>query len=238
VLFIGLGTSSFCNYWAKAFTALVRTVARARPRERVDSVEELKVIFTNDPDSFLLAARLAVRYAIAGTLLGFGEVRQPADYNSYRLQLLEAMETFVVAHEYSHFVAEERLPQLQGWELEFFCDELALQISRQCASQDDWLAFTGIGPLIFFRSMQLCQIVRDRMPKLEMPLPVPAKDSEMGSTHPLLEDRISAIKLTLISNTAADQRASVELFIEEYDLIASGLIKLVTDTITPQCTTG
>lgn len=31
-----------------------------------------------------------------GTTMGFGEVRQPADYFEYRLELLRAMETFAL----------------------------------------------------------------------------------------------------------------------------------------------
>jgi hypothetical protein len=33
-LFIGLGTSSFCNYWAKAFTAVIRALANDNPLRR------------------------------------------------------------------------------------------------------------------------------------------------------------------------------------------------------------
>jgi hypothetical protein len=231
LLFVGLGTSSFCNYWAKTFTALARTVARLGPQERIESAEHLRAILKEDPSSVVLAARLALRYALAGTLLGFGEVLQPPDYYSYRLQLVAAMETFAVAHEYSHFVAEERIPQLQGRELESFCDELGLQISRNCTDQDDWLGFTGIGPLIFFRSMQLCEIVRDRLTELATRFPVLSKQGEGSNIHPLLEDRISAVKLLLVSHTLKDQREDVAKFVNEYDLFATELISMVSEAV-------
>src|SRR6185503_14348115 len=84
---------------------------------------------------------------------------------AYRTQLLTAMEVFVVAHEYAHFLAEERqlqfadaaeLPQAKA--LEFFCDKLGLQIVRQWASpHDNWLAFTGVGPIVFFSALHICE---------------------------------------------------------------------------------
>ena len=71
------------------------------------------------------------------------------------------MEVFAVAHEYAHFVSEERIPQFTGSlnasqsrQLEFFCDELGLVISRECeGARNNYLLFAGIGALVFFRAI-------------------------------------------------------------------------------------
>ncbi len=80
-------------------------------------------------------------------MIGFGEVQQPDTYSPYRLQLLHAMEVFAVAHEYAHFISEERIQQFTGslelsqsQQLEFFCDELGLVISRECESAREQLS--------------------------------------------------------------------------------------------------
>jgi hypothetical protein len=158
--------------------------------------------------------------------MGFGEVRQPADYLAYRLELLQAMEMFAVAHEYCHFIAEERLPEMQGVELESFCDALALQISRSCVYPvEGWLAFVGIGPLVLFRSLQLCELAREHLiagrPDLFRP-PICPPDG-----HPPLQHRISTIKALVLKNTAEDQCEAVRQFLEEYDRIAKGVIHII-----------
>jgi hypothetical protein len=107
-------------------------------------------------------ARLALHYGFFGTAMGFGEVRQPADFLANRQELLRAMEMFAIAHEYCHFLANERLPEMQG--VEFFCDALTLQLSRNSTHPvDGWLAFAGIGPFVFFRSFQLCDEAREQL---------------------------------------------------------------------------
>src|ERR1019366_6367952 len=91
VLFIGPGTSSFCNYWAKAYTFVVKSLA-ASTVEPVRSPEDLHATFRRDASGLLLASRLALYQAFFGTTLGFGEVLQPPSHASYRLDLLHAME--------------------------------------------------------------------------------------------------------------------------------------------------
>ena len=171
LLFIGLGTSSFCNYWAKCITAVARAIAPAIGFKRVESAKDLEIVFRQDPSGILLAARLCLYYAVFGTMFGFGEVQQPDTYLPYRLQLLHAMEVFAVAHEYAHFISEERIQEFTGslepsqsQQLEFFCDELGLAISRECESAaNNYLIFAGIGALVFFRAIQVCESVRESL---------------------------------------------------------------------------
>ena len=72
------------------------------------------------------------------------------------MQLLHAMELFVVAHEFSHFVVEERFPTWRGsldaeqvHPSELFCDELGFSLSRQAQSaSENFAAFSGVGAVV------------------------------------------------------------------------------------------
>jgi hypothetical protein len=240
-LFIGLGTSSFCNYWAKAFAAVVKAIAKDNPDQQFTNIEQIQGALKPDPSGVILAARLAFAYGAYGSVIGFGQVIQPASYLSYRLQVLRAMEVFVVSHEFAHLVAEERLPKFQGVlgtetsrELEYFCDHLALQISRHYANhEDNFLAFTGMGAILFFRAMEMSEFAREKLAavhKSSLPTqPGPPAVAQDDSSHPTLSARIGRIKSLAISLTPDDQRSQVAAFIEEYDLIATSLCTFVKD---------
>lgn len=243
ILLIGLGTSSFCNYWAKALTFVIKGLARIKPTRIVHSIEDLKVVFGHDPSGLVLAVKLTLYYASSGSLIGFGEVNQPASYLAYRLQLLQAMELFAVAHEYSHFVAEERLPQFRGildeaqsHGLELFCDELALAISRECGNQqNNQLMYSGIGGLVVFRAIQLCEAAREEVRRYFQQSVInadsvqkpPGNQFVPARTHPPLEDRIAAIRQNTIDRTCDDQRAGVSEFINQYDRLVGGLSSVI-----------
>jgi hypothetical protein len=221
LLFIGLGTSSFCNYWAKAFTALLRVLSAHNPNARCDGRATLESVVRKDPRPLLLMQRLAFHYAEHGTLIGFGEVEQPPDDLGYRLQLLRAMELFVVAHEFSHFVVEERFPEWRGsleaqqvHASELFCDQLGFALSRQANSaSESFDAFTGAGALVFLRAMELSLDVRER---------VTGAPCSSGH-HPEFRTRVELLKELLRTRTAADQRERAVAFLEEYDTIAIGI---------------
>lgn len=183
---------------------------------------------------------MAFAYGAYGSVIGFGQVIQPASYLGYRLQILRAMEVFVVSHEFAHLVAEERLPKFQGVldtetsrELEYFCDHLALQISRHYADHEgNFLAFTGMA-ILFFRAMEMSEFAREKLAAFHKPSlptqPGPPAVAQDDSSHPTLSARIGQIKSLAISQTPDDQRPQVAAFIEEYDLIAMSLCTFVRD---------
>jgi hypothetical protein len=240
LLFIGLGTSSFCNYWAKCITAVNMAIAPAIGFGCVESAKDLERVFRKDPSGILLAARLCLYYAVFGTMIGFGEVQQPDTYAQYRLQLLQAMEVFAVAHEYAHFVSEERIPQFTGsldasqsQQLEFFCDELGLVISRECQSaRNNNLLFAGIGALVFFRSIQLCESVRELLVESGLK---DVREKRSSDSHPSHQERIVALKSQVCTKTDADQQREVKQFVDEYDTILVGLASAVTASVTSTC---
>jgi hypothetical protein len=239
-LFIGLGTSSFCNYWAKAFTAVVRALPNEDPRRRIAEPNELEEVFKKNPSALLLPARLAFAYATYGSVIGFGQVVQPESYHNYRLQVLDAMEAFIIAHEFSHFVVAERTlgQSFQSPEtsrkLEFLCDHLALQISREYSNMaDNSLAFAGIGAILFFRAMEMSEFAKERMAQLYNPAPT-LKTNELieefaSSSHPPLAARVARLETLTITQTVDDQRDHIAQFVQEYALIASALSSIVME---------
>jgi hypothetical protein len=240
LLFIGLGTSSFCNYWAKCITAVTRAIASGIGFKRVESAKDLERVFRQDPSGILLAARLCLYYAVFGTMIGFGEVQQPQNYLAYRLQLLHAMEVFSVAHEYVHFISEERIQQFTGslnpsqsQQLEFFCDELGTAISRECESaRNNYLIFAGIGALVFFRAIQLCESVRELLVKSDLKV---VHQKKTSNSHPSLEERILAIRSQVCTKTVPDQQHGVRQFVEEYDTILCAIASAVIEAVSSAC---
>jgi hypothetical protein len=235
LLFAGLGTSSYCNYWSKTITAVVQAIQKSHGFEKITQIEEVEQSFRGDSSGLLLACRLSLHYAFFGTVIGFGKVEQPEEYLAYRVALLQAMETFAVAHEYSHFVAHERFPEVGGTldpttnhDLERFCDELGLQISREIGNASkNFLTFAGIGALVFFRTIQLCSDIRTLI-IAEHEIKIRDADSaKLESSHPDTEERIAAIRLNLVLKTAADQQEYALSFFDEYDLILRALCKTV-----------
>lgn len=246
-LFIGLGTSSFCNYWAKAFTAIVKVLEKRNPTRRFASAEEVESALRSDPSGVVFAAKLALAYGIYGSLIGFGQVNEPLEHWPYRAQLLDSMEVFVVGHEFAHLIADEQVPEFQGIldvkasrKLEYFCDQLAIQISKRYANhEDNFLSFAGLGAILLFRAMELSEYALERISSIH-------GRSGLGNTlryaesqpsgYPSLTARIDRMKSLAVALTADDQRQGVADFIEEYDLIASYLVctlKELLGTIEP-----
>jgi len=134
------------------------------------------------------------------------------------------MEVFVVSHEFAHLLAEEQLPKFQGMldtetsrDLEYFCDHLALQISRHNANhEDNFLAFTGIGAILFIRAMEMSEFAREKLAAVQKPSPPaqagPPAAAQDNSSHPTLSARTSRIKSLAHSQTPDDQCPQVAAF--------------------------
>lgn len=241
-LFIGLGTSSFCNYWAKAFTAIVKVLEKQNLARRFACAEEVESALRSDPSGVVLAVRLALAYGIHGSLIGFGQVNEPVQHWAYRKQLLDSMEVFVVGHEFAHLVAHEQVPEFQdildveaSRKLEYFCDQLAIQISKRCANhEDNFLSFAGLGAILFFRAMELSEYALERISSIHGRSGLsntPRCAGGRASGHPSLTARIDRTKSLAVSLTADDQRQEVADFIEEYDLIASYLVRTLKELL-------
>ena len=241
-LFIGPGTSAFCNYWAKAYTAIVKAISARGDTQPIMSSEDLRSRLSRDPSGISLAVRLALYFSVTGSLLGFGVVDQPPDYYPYRLELLKSMEIFALSHEYSHFVAHERELEFKDEDgnpfphgLELFCDVMGLQISRTWGSKNrNWLAFTGVGGLAFFRAIDICESGAAELFDGNLGLSLPRERARRPSdsdTHPSVTDRTMNLITWTIDRTADDERPAVTGFLTEYDLICTTLRAEVSEIL-------
>lgn len=244
LLFIGLGTSSFCNYWSKVVTSVVTAIPFAHGLQKVAGTDDVRKILRFDPSGVALAGRLALHNAVYGTALGFGEVHVPN--LPYRVQLLHAMETFAVAHEYSHFVAEEQsrtsgsaLEADENRELELFCDALAIEICRDCADRgENFLGFAGIGAFVLLWAVELCQSVRTVLLGAAFPISGSTRHEPEESTHPAPPARIAAIKTRTTESTADDQKQWVQNFFEEYARILETVGTTVVNAVRAAASQG
>lgn len=225
-LFIGLGTSAYCNYWAKAYTGAVDALFAVEQSLRPRSLDDLLHAGAGGAEAMRLTMRLVLYYGMFGTLLHFGEVKSSALNQVHRLKLLEAMELFVVAHEYAHFVAHENFPGAgelasDSQHLEKFCDELGLVLAREAASKmENFLAYSGVGATLLFRSLQLSDAAA-MLFRVSAPGIPPATKSE--ESHPDLEERINLVRAKVSATTPEDQLKDTIETLDFYDALARAM---------------
>ncbi|KQV96642.1 hypothetical protein [Pelomonas sp. Root1237] len=186
ILFIGQGTSSFCNYWSKIFAATIYAIAKIPEAERSS---EAAILAVRDAAVILPGIKLLMRYVRSDSMLGFGEFKQDSRLDFHRLEICRSMETFIVGHELGHFILHERHPETNGVppgmtlkEMELGCDALGFAICR--AVGDAERSETSrhlIGPALLFYALRLCDDVG------YMVLEQPSSESE---THPSPQERI------------------------------------------------
>lgn len=243
-LFVGLGTSAFCNYWAKAYTAIIKTLASRNAETPVSSYEDLFSRLKADPSGVILAARLSLFSSMFGTLLYFGEVRQPADYFRDRMQLVQAMEVFILAHEYTHIYVEENSITFDDeYGLEYYCDVVGLRISREWGSKNDiWPAFCWIGGLLFFRGIEIMEKSAEILFRAKIQTALPQHHSPHGNdastSHPPTAERIKRLIELTIDQSDDDQRDEVKNYLMEYDLISSSINKYILGLLSESVDSG
>jgi len=237
-LFVGLGTSTFCNYWAKAYSAIVTAVAAPEFEWKpIESIADLRTRLSRDPSGLVLAGRLSLFYGAFGTLMGFGEVQQTAAHYPYRVHLLAAMEVFALAHEYGHFLAHERnIEFADDVNLEYFCDSIGMRLSQEWgAKYNNWLAFVGIGGLVFFRAFEISEltalVLAKRTTDLSAGVAARIGRNQTSNSHPPASDRADRLITAAIRTVAADQKEQARRFAEEYDLICTAINGFVSEML-------
>lgn len=214
LLFAGLGTASFCNYWSKAFARITGyLVADFGPQSATS--ERLHETLAHHPEAVILPAKLCAYHAALQTLLGFGVVSDHPGNPAYRIELVVAMELFILGHEVGHFFLEEKLSsgseQRAGPQAEMACDQYGLLVSRTASSGlGNWAAFTGCGAYLFLRAIEMSAMFED-------------KAGEDSGSHPQVEARAAGVIKYVLDNTAQDQLPAVGAYLSEYKLICDEL---------------
>lgn len=224
LIFAGAGTSAFCNYWAKAIAEVIVSLGQKLGR-RPESADEVSKFLDENDDLLLVPLQLALRYATLGTVLGYGTLDPSSEaVHVFRIEILVAMEIFVVAHEYGHFILEESGQATTSEEssqdaqlTELKCDEIGLLISRAYgARRDNWTAYIGAGALMFFFAFALCHDAR-RM------LSAGGCSKDPSQTHPPLDYRIGALRDLTSQSLEPREAEGVSRQIDEISLILEAL---------------
>jgi hypothetical protein len=221
-LFAGVGTFAFCNYWAKTI-AVIATSYQKRFGSIPFTQERLHELWSADLALLINTIKLALYCRTFGSLVGFGSMPAKLAETPFRMELLWAMEVFVVAHEVGHCYFEEKTPnQPPSKDDEFACDFYALPILRNLGNrQNSWAAFSGVGAYVFIRAAAISA------------LPQHCCHSDKESTHPAPHERAKAVFATIISVTAEDQVAAVKSYLNDFELLFNEL-----DSITENATQG
>lgn len=213
LLFVGAGTFAFCNYWAKAVAEIVEVF-----RKQMGGVgmtqDLLLCCCAINPAPFLNACRLTLYCRHHESSVGYGIVPIAAEAAAYRNVLLQAMETFVIAHEVAHcFIEECRASQLlSAPEEEYLCDEYALLISRVIANAaEEWSMFSGAGGYLFLRLAAVC------FPETG------ARSGVPSASHPTSQDRSIRLVELVSKHTDVEQRDSVLAYLNDLDACCSTL---------------
>lgn len=229
MLFVGEGTSSFCNYWAKVFSAVIYKAGTISKQER--SGDSVIAAIRTDP-VMLQAVRLVLRYVRAESLMGFGEFKQEPHLLPFRAMLVSAMETFIVGHELAHFFLHEQYPEMNGvppgnkpQEVELLCDAMGFAICSAVGEADDnEVSRHLIGPLLLLYALKLSEDVQSILLNLK---------PKISDTHPGLAERIQS--LFMFAKTA-DPSGSLAASMEEaldYALIVGAHVKSVLMSVRP-----
>ena len=229
-LFIGHGVSTFCNYWSKVFAAAIYDVGSLLPHAR--TTEAVMESIRSNP-ILVTALKLVLRYARAESLVGFGELKQEVHLDGFRIEVLRAMETFVVGHELGHFILHEQFPEENGIppgsslrDVELICDAYGLWICSEVGeAEGNFSSKHLVGALLFFCALRLCEDGQGIL------LGVERAESE---SHPSTKDRIRHL---LAFAQQADPSGILLRYLEEsldYALILSLHIKSVLKSVSEE----
>lgn len=206
---------AFCNYWAKAYAALLNRFSQQCHPVTLDRADlfSLSKMF---PEPLLLIGRLLLHYACCGTFINFGEVTIPDENIGLRMELLQSMELFAIGHEVGHFVWEERRPNQssspdaeESHATEYFCDQYGQAISRwHGAAEDNWSCFVTTGAIIYLHSGSLSQ-------RLFSKYRGGSGDDAESQSHPRTWDRINLAVDNAVACVAADQAEVVKNHLNE-----------------------
>lgn len=233
VIFVGAGTGKFANGFAGAYTDTAHHLWQAG-HEHVPPPQALWDLGLKTPGIMSYAFMLARHYAQHGSIVTAPML--PAVYEqlhiAHRSLIIDAMELFVLSHEYGHCLAEEKiettisaLPESESRDLEFSCDQVGLKISRAASAEPvNMFAYSGTGATLFLRAIQLCEAVRQ--------IYLAGKLEEVSSpSHPSVTERLIAIRRFIDQTTPPDDKPLTLQIFDYYDDLACAMNTTIVNLI-------
>ncbi|EJG0990137.1 hypothetical protein C4G66_RS25000 [Vibrio parahaemolyticus] len=221
-IFAGEGTMSFCNYWSKIFVSIAIGCASTGKADFSDQSINNAIA---DYDIGIKAFCLAAYYSQCGSLRGFGKLEEPEGASIERASLVQAMEVFIIAHEFYHLYLEEQYPIDNGVppdttekEMELMCDSFALVVTTMFGIKRENINATHlIAPLVFFLSLDICESARSKL----------KPNAKRDDSHPSPIERVENINEFIQAGDFPDyMKDSFELFIR-----ISGFLGKRVDTL-------
>jgi hypothetical protein len=220
VIFAGPATFLFCNYWAKVFASL--TTGQSISQQGRGSLRLTLEAITD-------ASRLAVYYAMTGTLMGFGVMLSEAGALAFRMEYVEAMELFALGHEFGHCVAHDSAERFRGMlteetlqELELLCDRIGTATSRAASTDGSLVAFCGAGAVLIMYAHEICQGARGCIATV---------GSNESPRYPATKARVAAVRDQVISTTPEDQLAGVTSYLDDVITLCEELTEATSEII-------
>lgn len=210
LLFAGVGTYAFCNYWAKAISGITTSYAKQFLTPSF-TAERLQELWQRESEPLITAAKLAVYCRMFGSAVGFGVMPGRRSEAAFRLELLHAMETFAIAHEVGHCYFEEKHPGKPNAPAdEYACDLYALPISRAVGNRrQSWSAFCGAGAYVFLRAAAT------------------SLGEELGrhavTSHPYARERAKRLVEITMTYIDRDQADAVENYLRDFRVVFDNL---------------
>jgi hypothetical protein len=233
VITVGSQIFRFCNVVGKALTTTIMIDPGAW--DTVDDRQALRALLRSRPDAVRYWVDILVSFSFTGSSVSVPFVTLPREWNALKDRMVDAVEIFVVAHEYSHHLMRHgRLleasadssadPRARGEEFE--ADSIAIMIGQMVTGHlpdENLLMISGAGMVVMLSALEMLARAR-RLLGLGM-------DGNARASHPSAADRFAIIDRQehLWGNDAVALRAQRLAYVRMMDVIADEVLPIVEE---------
>jgi hypothetical protein len=194
VITVGSQIFRFCNVVGKALTTTIMIDPGAW--DTIDDLQALRALLRSRPDAIRYWVDILVSFSFTGSSVNVPFVTLPKEWNALKDRMVDAVEIFVVAHEYSHHLMRHgRLLEAstnsgadsRARGEEFEADSIAIMIGQMVTGHlpdENLLMISGAGMVVLLSALDMLARAR-RLLGLEV--------KEDRGSHPSAADRFAMI---------------------------------------------
>lgn len=165
VITVGSQIFRFCNVVGKALTSTIMIDPSAW--DAVDDREALRALLRSRPDILRYWVDILVSFSFTGSSVSVPFVTLPKEWNALKDRMVDAVEIFVVSHEYSHHLMRHgRLLEAsagsgadpRGRGEEFEADSIAIMIGQLVTGHqpdENLLMIAGAGMVVMLSALEM-----------------------------------------------------------------------------------